>query len=89
MPCSAVACLCAADLLAVWSCSVHALGLHAGKCEGWSRNSFSWAVCTVLRAEEYLKYLLPCVFVLLRFWVNELFLEISLLISSVQAFSIE
>ena len=86
---SAVACLCATDLLAVQSCSVRALGLHAGKRGGWSRNSFSWAVRTVLRAAENLGYLLSCAFLPLRFWVNELFLEIRLLISAVQPFSIE
>lgn len=89
MPCSAVACLCAPGLLTVWSCSVRAPGLHAGQHGGWSGNSFSWAVCTVPRAAERLGYLLPCAFVPLRFWVNELFLEIRLLISSVQPFSIE
>jgi len=81
--------MCATDLLAVRSCGVHAPGLHAGKCGGWSENLFSRAVRAVLRAAEHLGYLPPCAFVPLRFQVNELFLEIRLLLSSVQPFSIE
>lgn len=62
MPCSAVACLCAADLLAVQSRDVRAPGLHTGKRGGWSGNSFSWAVLTVLRAAGQLGYRLPSAF---------------------------
>lgn len=57
MPCSAVACSCATDLLAVQSCDVRAPGLHTGKHGGWSGNSFSWAVLTVLQGIWDISYL--------------------------------